>query len=427
MESLPDIWPQLFGIGVLGLAAGFLAAWLIRGARVNRLEIERMELRTRLEQEEKAAKEKIEALEAARDQLKETFRSVATEALDKSKKDFLQLAQERFGRLHTQASSEFEKREKAVENIVKPIKEALDKTESQIKTMEKERKEAYGNISRYLETMTLTQRELESETKNLVKALRRPEVRGQWGEMTLKRLAELAGMIEHCDFYEQENTNSDEGRQRPDMIVRLPDRREVVVDAKTPMDSYLSAVEATTDEERKTHLAAHARKVRERVRELALKSYWNQFKQSPEFVILFIPGEQFLSAAQEQYPQLLEDAFKQKVIPATPTSFIALLKAIAYGWRQVALAENAEKIREAGEALYKRLATFGDHLDKVGQSLGRSVDHYNKAVGSLERNVLPGARKFTEMGVQAAKPMPELDPLDHQPRRVESDRNDNDE
>jgi DNA recombination protein RmuC len=279
----------------------------------------------------------------------------------------------------------------------------LEKTEQQIRFVEKERKEAYGALHKHLETMAATQANLQSETRNLVKALRRPEVRGQWGEMTLKRLVELAGMVEHCDFYEQETVQTTDGRQRPDMIVRLPDGRDIVVDVKTPLDAYLNAVESTEDEPRQQELVRHARNVRQRVTELASKAYWSQFSSAPDFVVLFIPGEQFLSAALDQDRSLLEDALAQHVILATPTSFVALLRAIAYGWRQDQMTRNAEKIRDTGEDLYKRLLTFTAHLQKLGNSLDSSIHHYNRAVGSFDSRVIPGAQKFTEMGINASE------------------------
>jgi DNA recombination protein RmuC len=288
----------------------------------------------------------------------------------------------------------------------------LKKTEEQIREIEKERKESFGSISAQLKLMSEGQQQLGLETRNLVNALRRPEVRGRWGEMTLKRLAELAGMVDRCDFIEQLHTDTGEGAFRPDMVIRLPDNRELVVDAKTSLDSYISAIEATDAAARDTHLAGHARKVRERIKELAGKRYWDQFKTSPDFVILFIPGDQFLSAALDREPGLIEEALRQKVMLATPTSFVALLKAVAYGWRQVALAENAERIREHAEVLHQRIATFAEHMGKIGGALENSVQHFNNAVGSLERQVLPAARRFTELGVQSKKEMPELEPVE---------------
>ncbi|MGD8377996.1 MAG: DNA recombination protein RmuC [Gammaproteobacteria bacterium] len=410
-------------LGVLllaaGLIVGFLAGYLRGRRRAVGLERELTRLETLLESERTRTAEQRDLLEQARKQLTDTFQALAGNALKANNEQFLKLARENLNNFQTQAKNELEKREKGVAELVKPISEALRKTEEQIQRIEKERKEAYGSISRYLETMTRTQQQLESETRNLVKALRRPEVRGQWGELTLRRLAELAGMVDHCDFYEQEHHRTEDGAMRPDMIVRLPNQRELVVDVKTPLDSYLTAVEATDDTAREAALAHHARKVRERVRELATKSYWNQFKNSPEFVILFIPGEQFLSAALDRDPALLEDALEKKVIVATPTSLVALLKAVAYGWRQEALAENAEHIRDLASDLYGRLGTFANHLATLGRSLGQSVDRYNKAVGSLERNVLPGARRFAEMGVHARKPIENLEPVDQNPRSVD--------
>jgi DNA recombination protein RmuC len=268
--------------------------------------------------------------------------------------------------------------------------------------------------------MAESHRLLQTETRNLVQALRRPEVRGQWGELTLKRLAELAGMVEHCDFQQQASTQTDNGQQRPDMVVRMPDKREIVVDAKTPLDAYLSAVECGDDNERKGHLEHHTRNVRARIRELSGKAYWRQFRFSPEFVVLFIPGDQFLSAALEIDHTLLEEALSKNVILATPTSFVALLRAIAYGWRQEALAENADTIREVGQDMYDRLITFAEHLSKLGRNLDNSVEHFNKAVGSFDSRVLPGARKFVDMGIDARKDPPHPAIIERAPRKVQA-------
>lgn len=362
-------------------------------------------LSTMLDMEQRAAGEKLAGLE-------KNFIALSTEALKSNNQTFLQLAQESLKQFHVQAKGDLEQKEKAVEHLVKPIREALDKTEQHIRLMEKERREAYGALSKHLETMVQTQQLLQSETRNLVQALRRPEVRGQWGELTLKRLAELSGMVEHCDFYPQEQIDTDAGRLRPDMVVRMPDGREIVVDVKTPLDSYLSAVEAPDGAARAKHLEQHARKVRERVRELAGKAYWSQFKNAPDFVVLFIPGDQFLGAALDIDRNLLEDSMRQRIILATPISFVALLRAVAYGWRQSLLAANAEKIRDAAEELYGRLATFSEHMAKVGSGLDSSVTAYNKAVGSFEAKVLPSTRKFTEMGVSPKKPLEPLEQIE---------------
>ena len=395
-------------IGAVILLAAVLGWFSARLRSQKRL----AELTTTLELERKAAQEKLAGLE-------QTFIALSHRALKENNTAFLQLAQETLKQFHVQAKGDLELKEKAVENLIKPVREALEKTEQQIRLMENERKQAYGSLTKHLETMTQTQQLLQGETRNLVQALRRPEVRGQWGELTLKRMAELAGMVEYCDFYEQEQTNTEDGRLRPDMIVRMPGGREIVVDVKTPLDAYLSAVEASDDETRRKHLEHHARKVRERVRELSSKAYWTQFKNAPDFVILFIPGEQFLTAALDMDRELIEDALKQKVILTTPTSFVALLRAIAYGWRQESLSANAEHIRDVGEELYGRLATFSEHLMKLGRSLNGAVADYNKTVGSYEAKLLPGARKFSEMGVGGDKALEEPERIDKAVRDVQ--------
>ena len=397
---------------------GALLMHLRSQGNIARLREENTALKTRLEMEKHAADEKLALLEQAREQLAQTFGALSSEALKSNNEEFLKLAREKLQQFNIQARSDLTEKEKAIENLVKPIRELLDKTQQQIRLMEHERKESYGSITKHLETMAQTQQLLHGETRNLVKALRRPEVRGQWGELTLKRLVELAGMVEYCDFYEQEHTLTEDGAVRPDMIVRMPGGREIVIDVKTPLDAYLNAIEAPDDAARQLALEHHSRKMRERVQELASKAYWKQFKHSPDFVVLFIPGEHFLSAALDQNPGLLEEALGKKVILATPTSLVALLRAIAFGWNQQAVTENAEKIRDLGEDLYKRIATFTGHLAKLGSHLSSSVDHYNKAVGSFERQVLPGARKFTEMGIKAGKPVEPLEPLDKSVRQI---------
>ena len=416
--------PLLIGISAVAFLIGGLLAALWLGRRLSDLRARNAELTTTLELERRAHEEKIRTLKQAQDDLSRTFEALSARALAHNNQEFLRLARENLEKLQQQAGAELEKKEKAIEHLVQPIRTALEKTEQQIRNIEKERKEAYGALTQHLQTMAQTQANLQAQTQNLVQALRRPEVRGQWGELTLKRLAELAGMVEHCDFFEQETVQTEEGRQRPDMIVRLPDSREIVVDVKTPLDAYLSAIEASDDVEREAQLVRHARNVRQRVNELASKAYWSQFPDAPDFVVLFIPGDQFLAAALDQDHELLEEALRQHVILATPTSFVALLRAVAFGWRQEQLAQNAEKIREVGEELYRRLLTFTGHLEKLGRSLDTSVKHYNKAVGSFDSRVLPGAQKFTEMGIEAAKKLEGLEQVETGPR-TPADREDN--
>ena len=397
---------------ILGaLVAGLLLGWLFARLRAGQT-IAALETQIRMAQEQAAQRQQ---------ETERHFTALAHQALRSNSEAFLQLANESLQRFQAQAVGTLAQKEQAVENLVKPIRETLEKTAQQMRRIEQERREAQGALTKHLETLAQTQQQLQGETRNLVQALRRPEVRGRWGEMTLKRLVELAGMVEYCDFFQQEQVRTEESRLRPDMIVRMPDGREIVVDVKTPLDAYLNATECGDDAMRTQHLASHARIVRERVRELSAKQYWNQF-ESLDFIVLFIPGDQFLSAALDVDRDLLEDALQQKVILATPTSLVALLRAVAYGWRQQALAANADKIRTLGEELYERLATFGEHLSRLGKSLGQSIDHFNKAVGSFDTKLLPGARKFTEMGVAARKGLDTPEPIDTAPRRSEHSR-----
>jgi len=407
---------------LIAIIIGSLITYIYLQRKISHLRENNTALSTRLEVEQQNSNEKIEALEKARMQLSETFSVLSSQALKNNNEEFLKLAQENLKQYQAQAVNELDKKEKAIEHLLNPIKESLTKTEEQIRSIEKERKESYGALHKHLETMALSQSSLQDETRKLVTALRRPEVRGQWGEMTLKRLAELAGMVEHCDFYEQEQVRTDEGALRPDMIVRMPDGREIVVDVKTPLDAYISAIEAVDDSERLIHLKRHTQNVKQRVNELADKAYWKQFKNAPDFVVLFIPGDQFLSAALDQEPSILENALARQVILATPTSLVALLRAVGYGWRQEQLAENAEHIKTVGEELYGRLQTFTDHLQKLGKSLDSGMKHYNNAVGSFDSRVLPSARKFNEMGVSTDKKINQPNQIETAVRQIEADK-----
>ncbi len=410
---------------ILIIAFAMLTGWLLASYKLQKIisdmKNEQLRLQMSLDMEQQIALLRRQEHEKQQLELTQTFSALSSDALRSNNDSFLKLAQEKLMQFQIHAQNDLDNREKSVENLVKPIKEALNKTEQQIRLMENERKQAYGSLTNHLENMTQTQLLLQSETRNLVQALRRPEVRGQWGEITLKRLVELAGMVEHCDFFEQEHTQTTEGSIRPDMIVRMPAGREIVIDVKTPLDAYISAVEAKDDEQRDKELTRHLRNVRGRIRELASKSYWSQFKHSPDFVVLFIPGDQFLTAALELDHDLLEEALKQKVILATPTSLVALLRAVAYGWRHEALTENADLIRELGEDLYKRLATFGEHMSKLGKNLGNSVESFNKTLGSLERQVLPGARKLHELGIESSKKLETPEPIDKSVRSINTE------
>jgi len=426
--SFNPLWIEFGGPAMAaGLLLGGLIVWLVLRSRQRRQRETVVALGDRIMGQEALQVERESAYEAATSRLATAFSDLANQSLKSNSENFLRLAEQNLGAQHERAKRELGDREQAVENLVKPIKDALQQSQAQIAALEKSRSEAYGGIKVQLETMQINQKSLTQETQNLVNALRRPEVRGRWGEITLRRLVELAGMVEHCDFQEQVHTTSDEKTIRPDMIVRMPDQRELVVDVKTPLDAYLEAVEARDDAQRKLGLERHSRNVRNHIRKLASKSYWEQFSKSPEFVILFIPGDQFLSAALNEDPDLIEYALSQQIILATPTSFVALLKAVAYGWRQLALADNAQEIRKLAEDLYGRLNAFVGHMNKVGKQLASSVENYNRAVGSLERKVLPGARKFVELGIHPKKEIEQIEPLESLPRSMVESGKDSDD
>jgi DNA recombination protein RmuC len=403
------------GIAWLALAAGMafgaLGALVWRARREQALTIETELLRARLKSEEMVSAEREQALVRAREQLQGVFGELARDSLQSNSEVFLQLARERLNRQQADASQALKERETAIESLVQPIREALAKTEAQIQAIERDRIDAFATIKSQMEILASGQNLLSRETRNLVTALRRPDVRGQWGEITLRRLVELSGMTSHVDFTEQQHRSTDSGAIRPDMVVHMPEQRDIVVDVKTPLDAYLAAVEAQDDEERGAQLRRHAQIVGARVRELSSKQYWSQFERSPDFVVLFLPGDQFLSAALQENPGLIDDSLRQNVMLATPTSLVALLKAVSYGWKQTILADNAAEIRRLGEDLYKRLAVFGEHLGRLGKSLGSSVDSFNKAVGSLEQQVLPAARRFPELGLRVNREIEPIEPV----------------
>jgi DNA recombination protein RmuC len=382
----------------VGVAVGAAVVWLA--------------LRVRSTATRVALETKLKASEEAQAKLSQTFDSLAGAALRNNTESFLQLAKQSLETRLTQAQGDFDQRKQAVEALVKPLQETLSK-------IEQERQTAYGGFKQMTETMVAAQKQLALETRHLSTALRAPQVRGRWGESTLHRVAELTGMVERCDFEEQTSIDGDGSIKRPDMIVLLPNERRIVVDSKTPLDAYLRAVEAVDDEARSKALEQHARQVRDRFMELSGKAYWASLGCTPEFVVLFLPGEPFLSAALQQDPTLLDDAMVKKVVLATPASLFCLLNAVGLGWREEKLSENAREISQRGREIHDRIADWVGHLDRLGGHLDKAVDSYNKAVGSLEQRVLVSARRFKEFGVASDKDITVLPTADVNVRQIQ--------
>jgi DNA recombination protein RmuC len=357
----------------------------------------------------------------AREALGSTMKSLAADALATNNQSFLLLAKSQLEQVQQNGTHDLDQRKQAVEHLVAPIKESLQKVDGKLQELEVARQGAYRELKEQVRQLTDSQKELRTETGNLVTALRSPVVRGRWGEMQLRRVVEMAGMLAHCDFVEQTSVRGDDGgRLRPDVVVRLPGGKQVVVDAKAPLQAYLDALEAKDEDTRRAYLADHARQIRDHIAKLSAKSYWSQFEQTPEFVVLFIPGETFFSAALEQDPTLIEEGVNQQVILATPTTLIALLRAVAYGWNQETVAESARAVSELGRELYKRLATLTEHFSKVGRGLESAVRAYNDSVGSFERSVLPGARKLKDHGVSAPSELAELKEIEITARSIKA-------
>ena len=439
--------PPEAAYAVIGLIIGAIFAWLASSRRASSAEGKvtelhaqnqkadddfralRSELDKTLEAKVKAETQLSETLqrldeerkllEDARTKLTDTFKALSDDALKSNNKAFLELAKSSLDKVMAEAKGEMGKRQEAINGLVKPLGESLKKYEEHIKGLEESRIKAYTGLDEQIKNMLTSQQQLQKETLNLVNALRKPQVRGRWGELTLRRVIELAGMSEHCGgFTEQVSVESESGRIRPDVVVHLPAGREIVIDAKVSLDAYLDANEAQTEDERNLFLTRHAQQVRTHMNDLGAKKYWEQFEKAPEFVVMFIPGEPFLSAAANHDPNLIEDGMKKNIVMATPTTLIALLRAIAYGWRQEQVTENAQEISKLGKNLYERMKTLSDYIIDIGKGLDRANTSYNKAVGSMEARVFPSARRFKELGATSNADISVINPVESTPRTL---------
>jgi DNA recombination protein RmuC len=378
-------------------------------------------LKSRMDEAEKNLAAQKTFLSESQKTLSDAFGTLSKDALNSNNEMFLQLAKSNLERLVSDAKGDLSKRQEAIDNLLKPLNEALKEYRQQVQNLEVSRKEAYGSLDQQLKGVASTTQSLQKETGNLVQALRAPQVRGRWGEMTLRRVAELAGMSDRCDFEEQASVESESGRLRPDMTVFLPGGRNIVVDSKVPLVAFLDMLSATTEEERAHHLKRHAGQVREHMRKLAAKEYWNQFEKTPDFVVMFIPAESFFSAAVEVDRSLIEDGLRNNVILSSPTTFIALLRTVAMGWRQEQMAENATRISALGAQVHERITKFVEHFARVGRALEKATESYNASVGTLESRVLTSARKFKELGATAQADIPEISQIDRVPRSIDAE------
>ncbi|MGC4085269.1 MAG: DNA recombination protein RmuC [Vicinamibacterales bacterium] len=405
---------NIFILVVLTLALGGLIGWLAARPKAARLQAQ-------LEQERTAHAAQLATWQRAESSLRDTFASLSAEALTRNNEAFLHLAETRLRQAGAETTADVDARKKAIEDLLVPMAKTLERVDAEVRDAERRRHRESGELLQRVAMLDGQSRDLQAETRRLVDALKRPGVRGRWGELQLKRVVELAGMMEHCDFTEQQTLASAERRIRPDVIIRLPGGKTVVVDAKVPLDAYLRAIEAPDETARQTLLADHARQVRTHLSQLGAKNYFTDVTGSPEFVVMFLPGEMFFSAALEQDPTLIEFGVDRKVIPASPTTLIALLRAVAYGWQQDAMEENARQISELGRNLYESVRSLAKHFADLGARLTSSLDAYNRAVGSLEGNVLVKARRFKDLqAVPNAEDIERIEPVDRVPRALQA-------
>ncbi|MGB0610901.1 MAG: DNA recombination protein RmuC [Verrucomicrobiales bacterium] len=407
---------------VVGILLGAVVVYFLISAAHGKTKQQLAGVEAKYEAELKAADDKLKLLEEARDSLKDSFKALSADALSKNNESFIKLAEENLKKHQQSAKDDLEKRQQAITKTVEPVSQTLKAFSDRVNKIEERRIESEGGIKKELQKLSEMHLRLDQSTSSLVQALRAPQVRGQWGEMHLRRTVEMAGMINYCDFEEQSSVETEEGqRQRPDMLIRLPNERRVVVDSKVPIAAYLDALETDSIEVQSERMQAHARHLRTHIKDLSTKAYWSQFENAPEFVVLFVPNEAIFSAALEEDPSLIELGVENKVILATPTTLIALLKAVAYGWQQEAITREAKEIASLGKEIYDRLSVVIGHFVKLGKSIDQSVGNYNKAMNSVDSRLMVTARKFESLESASSEQLPDINQIEKRPNLPDND------